>query len=166
MKRFILFIFLVLTVSLRAAGVHPYHVGSVEFNYSEKTKTFQITARFFMDDLETAVSKKYGTALHFKDEKFRAPMNAALARYAAEYLRVKSDGQFVTVNYLGYEEDHEGVNIYLESAPVNRPKKVEAAVSLLYSLFDDQINIIHIVVNGVRKSQKLTYPDRYLYQLF
>ena len=70
------------------------------------------------------------------------------------------------INYLGYEEDSESVNIYLESEKVIQPKKVETAVSLLYNLFDDQLNIVHIIVNGNRKSQRLNYPDRYLYQNF
>ena len=69
-------------------------------------------------------------------------------------------------SYLGYEEDSESVNIYLESEVVNQPKKVETAVSLLYNLFDDQMNIIHIIVGGKRQSDRLNYPDRYLYKNF
>ena len=70
------------------------------------------------------------------------------------------------INYLGFEEDKESVNVYLESEATEMPKKVETAVSLLYSFFDDQMNIVHIIVNGERKSSKLNYPDRYLYQIF
>ena len=70
------------------------------------------------------------------------------------------------INYIGYEEDQEAVNIYLESEKVNSPKKVETAVSFLYNLFDDQMNIIHIIVDGKRRSDKLSYPNRYLYQQF
>ena len=35
--------------------IHPYHVGSVEFNYNSKAETFEISGKFFLDDLE----KKY-----------------------------------------------------------------------------------------------------------
>ncbi|MFP3594752.1 DUF6702 family protein, partial [Chryseobacterium sp. SIMBA_038] len=28
--------------------VHPYHVGSVEINYNSKSKTFEVTGRFFL----------------------------------------------------------------------------------------------------------------------
>ena len=54
----------------------------------------------------------------------------------------------------------------MESEAVTNPKKVEAAVSFLYNLFDDQINIVHMIVGGQRKSEKLTYPNRYVYQQF
>jgi hypothetical protein len=160
---FILCSFIFCLLSFR---VHPYHVGSVEFSYNSKSKTFEITGRFFMDDLENALNKKYGKSVHFLDPKYKSEINKELENYTSEYIKLKSDNQFIKVNYVGYEEDHESVNIYLESESLSVPKKVETAVSLLYNLFDDQMNIIHIIVNGERKSEKLNYPERYLYQQF
>lgn len=145
---------------------HPYHVGSVEINYNSKSKTFEITGRFFLDDLENGLGKKYEKSFHFNDEKYKTQINEALKKYSSEYFKLKTDNQFLKVNYVGYEEDSESVNVYLESEKVENPKKVEAAVSFLYNLFDDQINLVHIIVNGNRKSEKLTYPNRYLYQQF
>lgn len=160
------FLFLVFYFCFTSFTTHPYHVGSVEFNYNKKSQTFEITGRFFTDDLENAVSQKTGKVLRFHDNKQKELMNKALEAYAAEYLKLKVNSDFVTVNYLGFEEDRESVNIYLESTPVRDPKKIETAVSLLYNLYDDQLNIIHIIINGTRKSSKLGYPDRYLYQQF
>jgi hypothetical protein len=145
---------------------HPYHVGSVEINYNSKSKSFEVTGRFFLDDLENALGKKYGNSFHFNDEKYKARLNEALEKYCAEYFRLKADGTFLRINYVGYEEDSESVNVFLESETLNMPKKVESAVSFLYNLFDDQINIVHMIVNGERKSEKLTYPNRYLYRQF
>lgn len=166
MKKLLLLFPILFSFFSFTSKLHPYHVGSVEFKYNEASKTFEITGKFFLDDLENAVNKKYGTQLHFQNAKSEAQMNDALKKYSAEYLRLKVDNQFVKINYLGSEEDKESVNIYLESEKVSAPKKVEAAVSALYNLFDDQMNIIHIIVNGQRKSQKLNYPDRYLYKNF
>lgn len=145
---------------------HPYHVGSVEFNYNQKSKTFEITGRFFMDDLENAVNKKYGKNLHFLDKKFEKEMNEALKNYASEYLKLKVNNRIAKVNYIGYQEDKESVEIFLESEKTEPPKKVETAVSFIYNLFDDQMNIIHIIINGKRKSEKLSYPETYLHQQF
>lgn len=167
MKYFLsIFFFLTVFFSVSAKDIHPYHVGSVEFNYNSKSRTFEISGKFFLDDLESAVNKKYNTALHFQDDKFREKMNDALKAYILEYVKLKVNNKMLAINYLGYEEDSEAVNIYMESEPVKSPKKVEAAVSALYNLFDDQMNIIHIIVDGKRQSQKLNYPDRYLYKNF
>ena len=165
-KSLVILIICSLLFSLVSFRLHPYHVGSVEFNYNSKAKTFEVTGRFFMDDLENALNKKYGKSVHFLDPKFKQEINRELENYASEYLKLKSNNQLIKLNYVGYEEDHESVNFYLESETLAVPKKVETAVSFLYNLFDDQMNIIHIVISGERKSEKLNYPDRYLYQHF
>lgn len=168
MKKLILLLlswFLVLS-SFRTEDLHPYHLGSVEFNYNAKSATFEITGKFFLDDLENAINKKYGTTLHFQDDKFKPRMKEAIKNYFLEYIKFKVNNKMLKINFIGYEEDKESVNIYLESEPIKSPKKVETSVSALYNLYEDQMNIIHIIVNGDRKSQKLNYPDRYLYQMF
>lgn len=163
----LLFFFSVLFLFFSFTGAkHPYHVGSVEINYNNKSKTFEITGRFFLDDLENGLNTKYGKSLHFNDPKFKNQLNESLKNYSAEYFKLKGNNKFLNVNFVGFEEDHESVNIYLESEKIDNPKKVEAAVSFLYNLFDDQLNIVHIIVNGERKSEKLTYPNRYLFQQF
>ncbi len=166
MKKLLFLFSLIFLLSSFGKNVHPYHVGSLEFNYNSKSKTYEITGRFFLDDLENALSKRFGTPIHFHDASQKANMDSFLEKYCMEYIKLKSDNQFVKLNYLGYEEDSEAVNIYIESAPVNLPKKVETSVSMLYNLFDDQANIIHVIVNGNRKSTKLNFPDRYSYQLY
>ncbi len=170
-KKILLFfvsIFLVLTLSSfkSSSSVHPYHVGSVEFNYNSKSKTFEITGKFFLDDLENALKEKYGTAVHFNDAKYQSQINELLKQYCNDYLKLKADNRFLKINYIGFEEDSEAVNIFLESESVKQPTKVETAVSFLYNFFDDQINIVHIIVNGKRQSEKLNYPNRYLYKNF
>lgn len=164
-KLFFILFFSVFGLS-SASEIHPYHVGSMEFNYNSKSETFEISGKFFLDDLENALKEKYGKAVHFNSEQYKAQINAYLIQYCEEYLKLKVNNKFLKIKYLGYEEDSESVNIYLESEKVAQPKKVETAVSFLYNLFDDQMNIVHIIVNGNRKSQRLNYPDRYLYQNF
>jgi len=166
MRKLLLFLCCIFFLFSFKEEKHPYHVGSVEINYNSKSKTFEVTGRFFLDDLENGLNNKYGKSLHFNDPKFKTQLNEALKNYSAEYFKLKTDNKFLKINYVGYEEDNESVNLYLESETVAAPKKVEAAVSFLYNLFDDQINIVHIIVNGNRKSEKLTFPNRYLYQQF
>lgn len=166
MKKFFLLFTFLLVFLVSAKPIHPYHVGSVEINYNAKTKTFEISAKFFLDDLENSLNAKYNKTLHFGEEKSKAGLDQALENYFAEYFKLKSNNKFLKINYLGFEEDKESVNVYLESEMTEMPKKVETAVSLLYSFFDDQMNIVHIIVNSERKSSKLNYPDRYLYQMF
>ncbi len=166
LKKLLLLCSICLFLFSQAKEIHPYHVGSVEFNYNSKSKTFEISSKFFLDDLENALKEKFGKAVHFNDPKYKTQINEFLKKYAEEYLKVKADSKFLNINYVGFEEDNESVNIYLESESLNTPKKVEVAVSFLYNQFDDQMNIIHLIVDGKRQSDRLNYPDRYLYKNF
>lgn len=166
MKKVLLFVLSPLMFFGIIKKTHPYHVGSMEIKYNIESKTFEITGRFFLDDLENAVSKKQGKPLHFNDPKFKDQMKLAVEAYCTEHLRLKVNNQFVKVKFVGYEEDKESVDIFLETEVVADPKKVEVSMSFLYNYFDDQINIIHVIVDGDRKSEKLTYPTRYMYQQF
>lgn len=166
MRKLILLFSILFFVSLYASEKHPYHVGSVEFNYNSKSKTFEVSAKFFLDDLENALNLKYRKELHFNDKKFKNEINLLLKKYCEENLKLRINKKFVTLNYLGFEENAESVDFYLESDVIEKPEKVETSVSLLYNLFDDQLNIIHVIVNGNRKSSKLSYPNRYLFQQF
>jgi len=41
---------------------------------------------------------------------------------------------------------------------VNTVKQINITSSLMHDIFDDQSEIIHVVVNGKRQSTKLDYP--------
>ncbi|MGI9525561.1 MAG: DUF6702 family protein [Weeksellaceae bacterium] len=145
---------------------HPYHVGTVEINYDKATKTYQVTARFFLDDLEDAINLKRKSPLYFYKPNQKALMQNALQQYMKAHLVIKGDDKNVPLRFLGYEENQESVYIYLESSEMPTPSTVTVGANALYDLFDDQINIIHIKINGHRKSHKLNYPDIYFTKQF
>lgn len=144
--------------ALSSFMLHPYHLGSVEINHNAKSQSFEITGRFFTDDLENGINQRFKTSLFFHNEKSKALMNRYLEQYLLETINLKANKQNIQLKYVGFEEDREVVNVYLESVPVKRPRQVEAKVNTLYNLFDDQINILHIIVGGKRQSHKLSYP--------
>ena len=37
---------------------------------------------------------------------------------------------------------------------------IEITNNIMYDQFDDQVNIMHVIVGGKRKSNKLSYPDK------
>jgi len=165
-KIFIISLLLISASTIYSFTAHPYHVGSVEFNFNPKSKTFEITGKFFMDDLENALNKKFGKNVHFLDSKYKEELNKELSQYAIEHLKMKINNKMAKIQYIGYQEDQESVQLFLETEPIEKPKKVEVSASFLYNLFDDQMNIIHIILNGNRKSDRVLFPDRYLYQQF
>jgi hypothetical protein len=162
MKKILFLFSLFFIISSFNVYKHPFHVGSVEFNYNTKSQKFEISGKFFIDDLENGINKSTGKNLRFQDVKMKSAMDEAVKNYFKGNLKLKVNNQVLGLNYIGFEEDSESVNVFLESEKIVAPKKIETAVSILYNIFDDQMNIIHIIVNGKRESEKLNYPNQYL----
>lgn len=141
--------------------LHPYHIGSVEMNYNTSSQTFEVTGRFFMDDLEQSINQNQKQKVFFQRKNHEQKMNTLLENWCQKNFGLKVNGKVLKLHFIGYEEDKESVNVYLESTPMAQPKMVEVGVTALHHIFDDQLNIIHIIVNGKRKSHKLRYPKKY-----
>jgi hypothetical protein len=142
-------------------GRHPFHVSTTEINHNAKDKTLEVTCRIFTDDFEAILEKNYKTKVDLTHPAAaeKATIDKIVSDYIKKHLQLKADGKQVTLSYLGYEIDNDAAAVYLEVDNIPSVKKVETTDSILYDQFDDQIRIIHVIVGGNRKSDKLDYPD-------
>jgi hypothetical protein len=141
---------------------HPFHLSSTELNYNAKESTVELSCRVFTDDLEAAIAKNFKVKADLSAESQHKAMDVFVKKYALANLALKGNSKPLALNYLGFEKDNEAVVIYLESAQIKGLKKLETTNSILYDQYDDQSNIIHVTINGNRKSSKLDYPDKKL----
>lgn len=137
---------------------HPFHVSVVEINHNAKDKTLEISCKVFTDDFEDALTKKYNTKVDLVHPNDKSAMDKLVHDYINNHLSIKADDKTSVMNYLGYEVDHEAVYAYLQVNDVQFLKKAIVTDSILHDLFTDQIGIIHVIVNGNRKSMKIDYP--------
>ena len=156
-----------LTYPKVAANVrHPIHVSTSNIEYNGKDNKLEVICTMFTDDFESALGKQYHAQTDLNKADMHAAMDALIKQYIAANLKISADNSPVRLNYLGFEINREGTDVYLESDKLATVKKVDADVSLLYNLFDDQINIVHIIVGGIRKSEKVDYPEKRVEQVF
>lgn len=146
-------------LSFIPSSVHPLHLSSMELNYTTKGGTIEISCRLFTDDLEDALRKQFKVTTDLSAPARHKAMDELLKKYTAAHLQFKANGKVLSLNYVGFEKDREAVLIYVESVPIKGLKKLEVQNSLMYDLFDDQTNIMHMLYNGERKSSKLDYPE-------
>ena len=161
-----IFLGIVVPVNHAVKGFHPIHVSTSNVEYNSKDNKLEVICTIFTDDFEAALAKQYIAKTDLSKAEAHAAMNALVKSYLAANLHIKTDDKQLNLNYLGFELNKEAIDVYLESDKVAPMKKVAVEVSLLHNLFDDQINIVHIIVNGVRKSEKLDYPDKRVVQVF
>lgn len=145
---------------------HPLHVSTSDISYNAKDGQVEVILTIFTDDFESALTKQYNTKTDLSKAEMHAAMDELVKKYAAGHLQVKTGGAVLPLNYLGFEINKEAVNVYMESAKVAAPKKIEADVTLLQNLYSDQLNIVHMTVAGVRKSGRLDSPARKIEQEF
>ena len=145
---------------------HPIHVSTTNIEYNSKDNKLEVICTIFTDDFEAALAKQYHAKTDLSKADMHKAMDALVKSYLSSNLQIKTGNIAVKLNYLGFEINRESADIYLESDKIATPKKIEADVSLLDNLFDDQINIVHMIVNGVRKSEKLDYPEKKVTQIF
>jgi hypothetical protein len=145
---------------------HPIHVSTTNISFNKQDHKLEVICTIFTDDFEAALVKQYGKKTDLTKAELHAAMDMLVRNYLAAHLQIKVNPAVLPLNYIGFEINKEATDVYLESGVINEVKKISVEVSLLHNLFDDQINIVHITVNGVRKSEKLDYPDTKVSQNF
>ncbi|HTE00816.1 MAG TPA: DUF6702 family protein [Mucilaginibacter sp.] len=145
---------------------HPIHVSTTNINYNAQDSKVEVICTIFTDDFEAALVKQYGKKTDLMKVDMHAAMDVLVKTYINTHLQIKAGTAALPLNYIGFEINKEATDVYFESDKTPAFKKIDVDVSLLHNLFDDQINIVHITVGGVRKSGKLDYPDRKINQVF
>jgi len=138
---------------------HPLHVSTTEIEFNPKEKSLEISCRIFTDDFETILAKQFKAKTDLTKPGMHKAMDELIKKYMAAHLKLNVNGKNATFTYVGFEIDHEATNVYLEIENINTLQKLGLANSILYDLFDDQMNILHVQKQGVRKSIKTNYPE-------
>lgn len=145
---------------LLSTNLHPFHVSVTEINHNQKDKTLEISCKIFTDDFEEAFTKKYKTKIDLVQPKDKPAMDKLVSDYISNHLSVKADDKSTVMNYIGFEVENEAVYVYLQVNDITSLKKAEVTCTILYDMYTDQTEIIHVIVGGNRKSMKIDYPAK------
>ena len=140
--------------------LHPLHIVTVEIDHNATDKALEITCKTFWDDFESILSKVNRSKVDLVSGKDTAGNNKKIFEYIRSHLQITIDGKPVQMSFVGYEKEDVVIYSYLQVVNVSSVKKVAIVNSLMHDMFDDQVEIIHMIVNGNRKSTKLDYPAK------
>jgi hypothetical protein len=139
-------------------GVHPFHVSVVEINHNDTDKTLEISCKIFTDDFEKVLAQNYKTKIDLTNPPDRKAMDSVVKKYIFSHISISVDSKPGTLSYLGFEKENEAVYSFVQVDNIPSVKKIEFTDKLMHDMFTDQVNIIHVIVKGERKSTKLDYP--------
>ena len=140
-------------------GLHPFHVSVVEINHNAADKILEISCKIFTDDFEKVLAQNNKTKVDLINPTDKAAMDSLVKKYIISHLSLSADGNPVKLSYIGFEKENEAVYSYLQADNITSVKKIEITNNLMHDLFKDQLNLMHVIVGGNRKSTKLDYPE-------
>lgn len=138
---------------------HPYFVSVTEIDHNAKEKTLEISCKIFTDDFEKTLRQVYKTQVDLLKPKDKEAMNKLVSDYVTKHLLVSVNGKAVSLQFIGYEQEEEGIESYYQVNNIPSVTKIDVVDNILYDYKKEQIGIIHAVVDGNRKSTRLNNPS-------
>jgi hypothetical protein len=142
------------------ALLHPFFIGVTEVQHNAVDKTLEISVKLFAEDLEKTIVKVNHQQIDIGNTKDSAKANQLIAAYIKQHLLLNVDGKAVQLQWVGFENEREAIWCFLQVGNIPNAQKITIDNSLLYEAFEQQINLMHVTVNGVRKSNKLEFPQQ------
>lgn len=138
---------------------HPIFVSVTEIEHNAPNKVLEISCKIFTDDFETILRNKHKIKVDLLDASLKPAMNPIVNDYLQKHLVIVADGQPVRLEFLGFEQEEEGIICFFEVKNIVRVKRIEVLNDILYENNKQQMGIIHVMVKGARKSSRLNNPD-------
>lgn len=140
-------------------NLHPFYISVTEINQNTTDKTLEVSCKFFADDFEQTIEKASKAQLDITGSRDKGLFDKYIPAYINNHLTLNVGGKKASLNYIGYEKDKESVYCYFEVLNVSDVKQFEISNNLLYDFTKEQINIMHVTLNGKRQSFKLNFPE-------
>jgi hypothetical protein len=138
--------------------LHPFFLSVYEVAYIKADNAVGISCKIFPDDLENTLKKSTGRNVDIIGGN-KAANISLLTSYFSKHLQIRVNDKDQTFTVVGYEPEGEAIFVYLECKDTGEPRKLEFITDMLYELDRSQINLIHFIHKGERRTQRLTYPD-------
>lgn len=137
---------------------HPFYVSVTEMSLNPTTKSLEISCKMFAEDIEDILKQNYKVAVDLSNDKMQVQNNKLINDYILKHFSINIDSKRATLKFVGFEKENESIYCYFEVVNVPALKMLAVSNSILQDYKQEQINIMHVVVNGNRKSTKLDYP--------
>ncbi len=138
---------------------HPLFVSVTEIEWNAKDKTLELSCKIFTDDFEKTLRNQYKTDVDLLKPKDKPAMEKMVSDYVQKHLQITADGKKTALQFLGYEQQEEGIVSFYQINNIAAVKKLNITNNILYEYKKEQLGIIHVTVDGNRKSSKLNNPE-------
>jgi hypothetical protein len=140
-------------------AIHPFYVSVTEIKHNAPDKILEISCKIFTDDFERTLEKAFHTKVDLTILKDNSETEKFIAEYIPAHLQIRADGKLTVLQYVGSEKEAEATWSYFQVSSIPAIRQIDVVNTLLYEMFDAQINIMHVTVGGLRQSTKVSNPE-------
>lgn len=159
MSKIKLSLLVIVFVILSAFTFHKFYVGVFQVDYFKEKKAVQITARLFIDDLEKGLYKKHNKHFYITTKDEVADANIYIAKYLEEKLKFKINNKAQSFQFLTKEQEENVVICYMKINFKDNIKDLEITNTILTDVFNEQQNLVHLNINGNKKTILFTNTE-------
>lgn len=138
---------------------HPIFVSVTEIEHNSAEKTLEISCKIFTDDFEKTLRQYNKGTIDLLNPKYKTAMSPLVSNYVQQHLQLKVDNKAAALQFLGYEQQEEGIISYFQVNNVAGFSKLDITDNILFDYKKEQISLLHVIVKGERKSTKLVNPE-------
>jgi hypothetical protein len=139
-------------------AMHPFHLAVVEIEHNAADRSLEISCKIYTDDFETILKKINKTQVDLINPADKKQTQKWISDYVNTHLKLTIDGKACTLTGIGFERENDAIYSYFQVDGISSVKKIDITNKILFDMFDDQTNVMHVTVGGGRKSGKLEYP--------
>lgn len=145
-------IVLLLFPLILSAVSHKFYVSTTNVEYVKEKQAIQIISKMFVEDLEMVLQERYSPSVVLDPNKETEVDVNYLKKYVLQKLKIKINDKPVKLNYIGKEYDIDIVNMYFEIENISELKSIEIENKILFEMFPEQQNIIHLITPDSKKN--------------
>lgn len=138
---------------------HPIYIAVAEIDYNNSDQFATVICKTFSDDLYLALQKKYRTISKTGEPEDVKESSSQIEDYVKSHLRLKINGKMVNFVLTNFKKEDNTVLAYFRINNISGIQTFEITDTIFYELYDKQIQLVYITVNGNRKSNRLVNPD-------
>lgn len=156
MNKFKIYSITLLFISLTAFTFHKFYVGVFQIDYFKEKKSIQITTRIFIDDFEKVLHNKYNKHFYITTKDEVADANQFIEKYLQEKLKITVNNKAQNFSLLLKEQEDNVLICYLKIKFSDKIKSLNITNNVLIEEFKEQQNLVHLNINGNKKTLLFT----------
>jgi hypothetical protein len=154
------FAFILLTSFGKNKGYnHPLYVAVAEINYNNSDKFATMVCKTFSDDLELALQKQYHKKGNFDTPENIQKLSSEMEGYIKSHLQLRINNKPTNFVFTSTKKDGNTIWNYFRINNINEIEKIEVTDTIFYEVYDSQVQIVYVTVNGNRKSNRVVNPE-------